>query len=66
LRTIAQSTRHLIVSAISNLVSRLTPDGTEATLRLELTNLFEDVLDCLVQMLNCNPNLQVTLISLII
>jgi len=54
LRTVAQST-----SALSNPVSRLVPDGTDANLRIELNGLFDEILDCLIQTVNCNPNLQV-------
>jgi hypothetical protein len=34
LRTVSQTTRHLIVSALSNPVARIVPDGNEAKLSI--------------------------------
>ncbi len=59
LRTVAQSTQFILIFALSNPVSRLVPDGTDANLRIELNGLFDEILDCLIQTVNCNPNLQV-------
>jgi hypothetical protein len=59
LRTVSQGTKFILVSALSNPVSRLVSDGTEASLRLELTTLFDDILDAFIQTVNSNPELQV-------
>ncbi len=59
LKTVSQSTSILVISALSNPVSRITYDGNELTLRTELDSLFDEVMDLLGQTLNCNPNLQV-------
>jgi hypothetical protein len=59
LKTVSQSTSILVISALSNPVSRITYDGNELTLRTELDSLFDEVMDLLHQTLNCNPNLQV-------
>jgi hypothetical protein len=59
LRTVSQTTKFIIVAALSNPVSRINYDGDDLTFRTELGSLFEDILDCLSQTLNCNPELQV-------
>ncbi len=59
LRTVSQSTKFLIVAALSNPISKIVFDGTEPSLRVELNSLFEETLDLFVQTLNCNPDLQV-------
>jgi hypothetical protein len=59
LRTVSQTTKFVIVSALSNPVSRITYDGTELSLRADLDSLYDDVLDSLTQTLNGNPDLQV-------
>ncbi len=59
LRTVAQTTKYLLISALSNPVSRIVPDGTDSFLKSELCALYEDILDALAQTLNNNPGLQV-------
>jgi hypothetical protein len=52
LRTVSQTTKFIIVSAISNPISRINYDGNELTFRTELISLYDDVLDSLTQTLN--------------
>jgi hypothetical protein len=59
LRTVSQTTKFIIVSALSNPVSRIAYDGNEVTLRTDLGCIYDEVLDSLVQTLNCNMELQV-------
>jgi hypothetical protein len=59
LRTVSQTTRFVIVSALSNPVSRINYDGSESTLRSDLSILFDEVLDSFIQTVNSNPDLQV-------
>jgi len=59
LRTVSQTTRFVLLSALSNPVSKLVHDGTEPTIRVELNRLFEDIQDALTQTVNCNPELRV-------
>jgi hypothetical protein len=59
LRTVSQTTKFIIVSALSNPVSRIAYDGNEVTLRTDLGCIYDEILDCLVQTLNCNTELQV-------
>jgi hypothetical protein len=61
LRTVSQTTKFIIVAALSNPVSRLKYDGSEAALLADLDTLFDDVLDLFTQTVNCNPELQVLL-----
>ncbi len=48
LHAVSQSTKLLIVSALPNPISRLAFDGSESTLRVELTALLEEVSDTVV------------------
>jgi len=59
LRTVSQTTRFIIVSALSNPVSRINYTDDELTFRTDLVSLYDDIMDCLTQTLNCNPDLQV-------
>jgi hypothetical protein len=59
LRTVSQTTRLIIVSALSNPVSRINYTDDELTFQTDLVSLYDDILDCLTQTLNCNPDLQV-------
>jgi len=61
LRTVSQTTKFMIISALSNPVSRINYVGDELSFRTELVGLYDDVLDSLIQMLNSNPDLQVNL-----
>jgi hypothetical protein len=58
LKTVAQSTRYAIVSAISNPISRLKFEGP-ALLEQAVTDRCNEILDYLVQTLNTNPELKV-------
>jgi hypothetical protein len=60
LRTVSQGSKFMIISALSNPVSKVVTDGSELALRMELTALFEEVLDAFIQTVNCNPELQVS------
>jgi hypothetical protein len=62
LRTVSQTTKFIIVAALSNPVSCINYDGDDLTFRTELGSLFDDILDSLSQTLNCNPELQVRLV----
>jgi hypothetical protein len=59
LRTVSQTTRYLLVSALSNPVSRIQYDGSEASLRSDLNSLFDEILDSFIQTINSNPDLKV-------
>lgn len=58
LKTVAQSTRYAIVSAISNPISRLKFEGP-ALLEQAVIDRCNEILDYLVQTLNTNPELKV-------
>jgi len=60
LKTVAQTTRHLLVSALSNPISRLKFEGT-ALLGQSVAELLDEIFDFLVQTLNNNPELKVHL-----
>ncbi len=59
LRTVSQTTKFIIISALSNPISRLNYAGNELSFKTDLANLYDDILDSLTQTLNCNPDLQV-------
>jgi hypothetical protein len=63
LRTVSQSTKFLLISALSNPISKLNFDGGETILKVELASLLEDIMDAFTQTLNCNANLQVMAIN---
>jgi midasin (ATPase involved in ribosome maturation) len=60
LKTVAQTTRHLLVSALSNPISRLKFEGV-VLLGQSVTELLDEIFDFLVQTLNNNPELKVHL-----
>ncbi len=59
LRTVSQTTKFVIISALSNPIARLNYCEDDLTFRTDLGSLYEDIMDCLSQTLNCNPDLQV-------
>jgi hypothetical protein len=58
LKTVAQSTRFVLVSALSNPISRLKYEGV-ALLGPAFTDLLDEIFDFLCQTLNNNPELKV-------
>ncbi len=58
LRTVAQTTRFIIVSALSNPVSRIKFEGV-SMLGPAVTDLLDEIADLLVQTVNNNPELKV-------
>jgi hypothetical protein len=60
LKTVAQSTRYAIISALSNPISRLKFEGP-ALLEQAVSERCSEILDYLVQTLNNNPELKVSL-----
>ncbi len=59
LKTVAQSTRYAIVSAISNPISRIKFEGA-SLLEQAVSEKCDEIFDYLVQTLNNNPELKVT------
>ncbi len=59
LKTVGQTTRFIIVSALSNPVSRIKFEGV-AMLGPAVSDLLDEVFDFLVQTLNNNPELKVS------
>jgi hypothetical protein len=58
LKTVAQTTRFLLVSALSNPVSRIKFEGS-AMLGQAITNVLDEIFDYIHQTLNSNPELKV-------
>jgi hypothetical protein len=59
LKTVAQSTKFLLVSALSNPISRLKFEGT-SLLGQSVKDLLDEIFDFLVQTINTNPELKVS------
>ncbi len=59
LKTVGQTTRYIIVAALSNPVSRLKFEGA-AMLGQSVTDLLGEIYDYLLQTVNNNPELKVT------
>jgi hypothetical protein len=59
LKTVGQTTRYMIVSALSNPVSRIKFEGV-AMLGPAVSDLLDEVFDFLLQTLNNNPELKVS------
>jgi hypothetical protein len=62
LKTVAQTTKFVLVSAISNPISRLKFEGV-ALLGPAVTELLDEIFDYLVQTLNNNPELKVSYLT---
>jgi hypothetical protein len=60
LKTVAQSTKHILVAALSNPVSRLKFEGP-ALLGPSVSELLDEIFDYLLQTANNNPELKVIL-----
>jgi hypothetical protein len=58
LKTVAQTTRHLLVAALSNPISKIKFEGV-ANLRTSLSDCLDKICDFLVQTSNNNPELKV-------
>ncbi len=58
LKTVGQTTRYIIISALSNPISRLKYEGV-AMLGSAVTDLLDEAFDFFVQTLNNNPELKV-------
>jgi hypothetical protein len=61
LKTVAQTTKFVLISALSNPISRLKFEGV-TLLGQAVTDLLDEIFDFLVQTLNNNPDLKVSLI----
>jgi hypothetical protein len=59
LKTVAQTTRFVIISALSNPVSRLKYEGP-SMLGQAVSDVLDEIFDYLQQTLNANPELKVT------
>jgi hypothetical protein len=60
-RTVAQSTRFLVVSALSNPIAKLPFEGA-SEVEPSVTLCLEEILDVMVQTLNSNPELTVSFV----
>jgi hypothetical protein len=58
LKTVGQSTRSMIVSAVTNPITRLKYEGV-AQIKVAAVDCFDEILDLLVQTMNNNPELKV-------
>jgi hypothetical protein len=58
LKTVAQTTRHLLVAALSNPISRIKFEGV-ATLGATVTDCLGEICNFLIQTSNTNPELKV-------
>jgi hypothetical protein len=58
LRTVAQTTRYLLVSALTNPITRLKYEGP-VVLGQAVTELLDELFDLFVQTINSNPDLKV-------
>jgi hypothetical protein len=63
LRTVAQTTKYLVISAISNPISRLTFEGP-TSVEPAVNECLEDILDAITQTINSNPNLSVRILNI--
>ncbi len=59
LKTVAQTTKYVLVSAVTNPVTRLKYEGV-AQLKVSVPDCFDEICDYLVQTLNNNPELRVS------
>jgi hypothetical protein len=64
LKTVAQTTKFVLISALSNPISRLKFEGV-TLLGQAVTDLLDEIFDFLVQTLNNNPDLKVSLVILV-
>ncbi len=62
LKTVAQTTRFVLVSALSNPVSRIKFEGS-AMLGQAVTNVLDEIFDFIHQTINSNPDLKVIVLS---
>ncbi len=58
LKTVSQTTKYLLLSALSNPISRIKFEGP-SLLGQAVTNLLDEIFDYLVQTVNNNPELKV-------
>ncbi len=65
LKTVGQATRNILVSAVTNPITRLKYEGV-AQLKVSASDCFDEILDFLVQTANNNPDLKVRLVTLFI
>lgn len=65
LKTVGQATRNILVSAVTNPITRLKYEGV-AQLKVSASDCFDEMLDFLVQTANNNPDLKVRLVTLFI
>jgi hypothetical protein len=63
LKTVAQTTRFVLVSALSNPIAKVKFEGP-ALLGQAITNILDEIFDFLLQTLNSNPELKVLFITL--
>jgi hypothetical protein len=59
LKTVAQTTKFLLVSAVTNPITRLKYEGV-AQLKVSVADCFDEICDFLHQTVNNNPELQVS------
>jgi hypothetical protein len=59
LKTVAQTTKYVLVSTVTNPVTRLKYEGV-AQLKVSVPDCFDEICDYLVQTLNNNPELRVS------
>ncbi len=62
LKTVGQSTRYLLVSALTNPITKLKFEGV-TQLKVSALDCFDEMCDFLIQTLNNNPELRVGLIA---
>jgi hypothetical protein len=65
LRTVGQTTKHLIISAMSNPISKLPFEGP-SQVEPAVNECLEEILDAIIQTINSNPNLTVSFVILIL
>ncbi len=65
LKTVGQATKNILVSALTNPITRLKYEGV-AQLKVSAMDCFDEMLDYLIQTANNNPELKVRLIKQVI
>jgi hypothetical protein len=65
LKTVGQATKNILVSALTNPITRLKYEGV-AQLKVSAMDCFDEILDYLIQTANNNPDLKVRLIKQVI
>jgi hypothetical protein len=65
LKTVGQSTRYILVSALTNPISRLKFEGV-AQLKVAAADCFDEICDLFIQTVNINSDLKVNVFTIVI